>query len=442
MTVPADSPARRNGPLPQGLKSSPSVPNPDYPDLGFNPAPGDPDTVKALRRKLVDCAATLHEAHGVVTKLMDGSYWKGDAAVAFREQIEDGPLPKNLKNAASSIGKAAKHLDRWHEELGEFQRRAKRLNQAAKDARDVLEAEKGRAERAGDDPGLKEKGARHESAKKALERADGQVRDAQDELDRVLKKARDLAHEHEERANYRAGKIRDATNKLAPSEPGWFDKATDWVKENLPDILSALAGVVALVAVIFAAPLGITMVAALMLAASALSAGALGRRLWDPEVRASLMDGFTKGEFDADFWSNAVSVGADGLGMLPGLVAVVKGGREAADALRAGTQAVTLGQKMATVGIKTMEEARGVAALDNRLIARVVQGASNPAKAAKVVATGSGSLGVGTASFGLIDSAMDGDDTKVKDGSVAGIDGARLGLDSGGVLSLARHVFS
>ena len=66
-TLPPDSPARRNGPLPQGMKSSPEVPNPDYPDLGFNPVPGDTDTVKALRKKLVDCATTLHETHGVVT---------------------------------------------------------------------------------------------------------------------------------------------------------------------------------------------------------------------------------------------------------------------------------------------------------------------------------------------------------------------------------------
>ncbi|MEV0119587.1 putative T7SS-secreted protein [Streptomyces sp. NPDC050844] len=442
-TLPSNSPARRNGPLPQGMKSSPEVPNPDYPDLGFNPVPGHTDTVRALRRKLVDCATTLHETHGVVTRLMDGSYWKGDAAVAFREQIEDGPLPKNLKNAANSIGKAAKHLHRWHGELDDFQRRAKRLNQAAKDARVALEAEKGRAERAGDDPDLEEKGAaRHDDAKKALRRANGQVQDAQDELDRILRRARELANEHEERANYRAGKIRDATHRLAPNEPGLFDKATDWVKENLPDILSALAGVVALVAIVFSGPLGIAMVAALMLASSALSAGALGMRVSDPEVRASLMDGVTKREFDADFWSNAVSVGADGVGMVPGLVAVVKGGVKAVDTVRRSTQLMSLGQRMATVGTKTMDEARAIAAQDNRLIAHVVRGCSDPAKAAKAIASGSGALGVGTANFGLIDSAMDGDDTKVKDGAVAGIDGARLGLDSGGLLSLARHAFS
>jgi hypothetical protein len=48
---------------------------------------------------------------------------------------------------------------------------------------------------------------------------------------------------------------------------------------------------------------------------------------------------------------------------------------------------------------------------------------------------------VGTSSFGLYNKIVDADDDGVKDGTVAGIDGARLVLDSGGVYGLARHVF-
>ncbi|MFD6751090.1 hypothetical protein ACFWDC_39155, partial [Streptomyces anthocyanicus] len=112
----SDSAARHNGDLPQGLKSSPyepTIPNPNYPHLGFNPVPGSPDTVRALHKKLGNCAKVLEETHGLVTKLMEGSYWKGDAAVAFREQLDGGPLPLNLKNAAHSVRKAARQLDRW-----------------------------------------------------------------------------------------------------------------------------------------------------------------------------------------------------------------------------------------------------------------------------------------------------------------------------------------
>ncbi|MFA0840985.1 WXG100 family type VII secretion target [Streptomyces rochei] len=95
---------------PQGLKSAPRIPNPDYPHLGFNPVPGDTETVRSLRKKLSGCAKVLQDAYDTVTKLLDGSYWQGDAAVAFREQLDGGPLPLNLKNAAHSVRKAAKQL--------------------------------------------------------------------------------------------------------------------------------------------------------------------------------------------------------------------------------------------------------------------------------------------------------------------------------------------
>lgn len=45
-----------------------------YPDLGFDPAPGDCDTVKELRKKLGNCVTVLRDTRKVVTKLMDGSY--------------------------------------------------------------------------------------------------------------------------------------------------------------------------------------------------------------------------------------------------------------------------------------------------------------------------------------------------------------------------------
>ncbi|MGW5737430.1 MULTISPECIES: putative T7SS-secreted protein [Streptomyces] len=441
-TLPQDSQARLNGPLPQGLKSSPDIANPDYPDLGFNPVPGDCDTVKSLHEKLLDCAKVLQDTHGVVTKLMDGSYWQGDAAVAFREQIQDGPLPKNLGNAANSIRKAARHLARWHDELDGFRARAKRLNDDAKDARAALEAAKGRVESAAEDPNMKKKeGSRqHDDAHKALSRANGRVVDAQEALDRILARARGLAHEHEEKAGYRAGKIREATHKLAPHEPGLFDKAIDWVDENLPDILATVAGVIGLVAVIFAGPLGIAAMAALLLVSSALSAGALGLRLFqDPGMWASLKDGFTKGELDSDFWSNLVTVGGDVVGTVPGLGAVSLGARSAVNALRTGAESLTLAQKLASVGSHTMTEARAMANLSNPLVNCVVRSASDPEKAAQAVAVTSGVAGVGTAGFGLVNSAIDADDDGIKDGAVAGVDGTRLGFDVGGILSLARY---
>ncbi|MEU9784205.1 hypothetical protein AB0H92_25080 [Streptomyces phaeochromogenes] len=397
--------------------------------------------MSGLHKKLAGCAKVLEDTHDLVTKLMDGSYWKGDAAVAFREQLDGGPLPLNLKNAARSIRKAAKQLRLWEGELDDFQRRAKRLDEEAKDARAAVDTANGKATTAGDAPALDKKGTAHDDAQKALTRANTAVDEAEADLEKILGKARRLADEHERQAQHRAGKIRDATKKLAPHEPGWFDSAVDWLGDNAPDILSLVAGVVAVVAIIFAGPLGIALVAALMLAASALSVTALGLRLSDDETWESLKDGFTKGEFDADFWSNAVSVGADAMGALPGIGAVGKGAFSGIRAITRSTESLRPWQMANTLGTKTMDEARAVASLDNPLIARAVRGLSNPETAAKAVGATSGLVGVGTGGYGLYNKVMDADDDGIKDGAVAGIDGTRLILDNGGILGLARHVF-
>ncbi|MGC0331663.1 hypothetical protein RKD23_004653 [Streptomyces sp. SAI-170] len=400
----------------QDVKSTSSCPH-----LGFNPTPGDTDSVRTLHRKLFACAKVLQDTHDLVTRLLDGSYWKGDAAVAFREQLDGGPLPLNLKNAAHSVRKAARQLERWEGELDDFQRRAKGLEQEAEDARDAVDRAKGRAAKteAGDDSAVEE---------------------AEAALERIRHRARLLAKEHEDKARHRAGKIRDATKKLAPHEPGWFDEALDWLADNLPDILSFTAGVIGVVALLFAGPLGMAMVAALMLAGSALSATALTLRISDAETLESLMDGFTTGELDADFWSNFISVGADAVSALPGLGAVAKGVQMGARAAGHTTETLSLGQKLAVYGTKTMDEAKSVAGLENALIAGAVRGADNPTSAANAVSAASGIAGVGTAGFGLYNKATDAKDSKYKDGTVAGIDGTRLLLDSGGIWNLAQHL--
>ncbi|CAL9450993.1 putative T7SS-secreted protein [Streptomyces sp. enrichment culture] len=429
--------------LPQGLKSAPRMPNPDCPHLGFNPVPGDTETVRRLHKKLSGCAEALQDTHDVVTGLLDGSHWKGDAAVAFREQLDDGPLPLNLKNAAHSLRKAARQLSRWEGELDDFRRRAKQLEDDAREARAEVDRAEGRAARAEGHPDLEKEGSDREAARRALTRANNDVEEAQAELDKVIGRAKRLAEEHERRAQLRARKIRDATKKLAPQEPGWFDEALDWLGDNLPDILSFTAGLIAAAALLLAGPLGwsLVTVAALMLTTSTISLTAFFLRLSDPEVRMSLWDGVRKGELDADFWSNTVSAGADFVGALPGIGAVVKGGYTGFRAAMRSTTAIGLSDKAALVGAKTMDEARAVADLGNALVARAVRGTTNPETAAKVMQGTAGAVGVGTAGFGLYNKVVDSDDDGIKDGTVAGIDGTRLVLDSGAIYDLARHVF-
>ncbi|MCT9011805.1 hypothetical protein [Streptomyces rhizosphaerihabitans] len=424
---------------PQGLKSAPHVPNPDYPHLGFNPVPGSTETVSGLCKKLTGCAKVLEETRELVTKLMDGSYWKGDAAVAFREQLDGGPLPLNLKNAARSIRKAAGQLGRWEGELDDFQRRAKRLERDAKEAQAAVERAMGHATKAGDSPDLQGKGAGRDEAQKALTKANTAVDDAEDALRKIRSKARELADEHEHQAQHRADKIRDATKKLTPHEPGWFDSALDWLTENLPDILSTVGAVIGLVALFVVS--GGAAAAVLLLATAALSGTALAMRVFgDPTLRESLWDGFTKGEFDTDFWSNFVTVGGDALGVLPGVGAAGKGAAIAVRATGEAGEALTFIQRAARFGSETMEQAKSIADLDNAVLGFTIRGA-RAAHISRAVEVTSASIGVGTAGFGLVMTAVDADDDGIKDGSVASVDGARLGLDIGGVVSFARHVF-
>ncbi|MFJ8791206.1 hypothetical protein [Streptomyces sp. NPDC102462] len=368
-----------------------------------------------------------------MTQLLDGSHWKGDAAVAFREELRAGPLAVNLRNAAHSIRKAAGQLVRWEGELDDFQRRAGRLDADARDARDVLDKARGRASRA-----QRETVPGHDDAQKCLSDANAAVARAQADLDAVILRARRLAEEHEEKAHRRATKIQTATKKLAPAKPGPAETTLNWLTDNLPDLLSFTAGVIGVVALFVMS--GGTLAAVLLLAAAVLSAGALTMRLSDPKVRASLADGF-HGELDSDFWSNLVSVGGDIFGALPGIGAMGAGIRETVTSVRASGEVLPLGQRLALVGTKTMSEARAISGLENPVLDLVVRGARDPVKAGRVVEISSASLGVATAGYGLLSGGVEALDSDVLQAGGTGIDGVRSVLDFGGIIDLAGHVF-
>ncbi|MEU2424472.1 hypothetical protein ABZ619_26225 [Streptomyces sp. NPDC007851] len=401
------------------------------PHLGFDPAPGSTDLVRDMRRKLSECAKEMEKARSKVTKLMDGSYWEGDAAVAFREQLEGGPLPLNLKNGAHSVRKAARQLELWGGELEEFQRRARKLDGEAKEAREALRRARRHADAAG---GTQQGGST----------AHREVTAAQGDLEDVLRRARALAGEHEDTARERARHIGEATHKLAPHEPGAWDRFTDWLGDNLPDVLSACAAVLGVIAL-----LGLTAVAPwmLFLAAGVLSATAFGLRVSDPEVLSSLTDGFTRGELDIDFWGNLLGTAGDLLGLLPGLGAVTKGVMKAPELLSATARAVggadevlTLGQRIARAGTTAGTSVRTVG-FSIRAEAAAAEGAVSVlshsrvfgGRLAPIVEKVDGPatvLGAGTAVYGVASSAVDALDNDAAKTVTSLLDGPRtLGVD-------------
>ncbi|MFK8848033.1 hypothetical protein [Streptomyces sp. Ac-502] len=410
-----------------------------YPNLGFNPAPGDIAAVSDLKAKLTSLAETLAQAHRLVQQLQSGSSWEGDAAVAFREEL-DGVLPDNLTKAHTSLLKAADALDDWSRALLGYQGDAKKLDTEAKAAHDKLDMAKELEENASNNPDLKlahqtfddaaslqNAQARLDKATTALNDARGSVTDAQDLLSSIKRRAHDLESEHASTARGKASSIRDATDKLAPKEPGWFAKAMDWLDDNLTDVLGTVAAIAGLLALILSGPIGV----AFLLVAATASAATLASRLSDPAVRASLKDGFTKGEFDADFWSNAVGVAGDTLGMVPGVGAVARGINGAVRSAGAATEALPLTDHLASAGSKTWLAANRIAGAENPLTTWMVRGAANPERAGRMIDLGIAGAGAATGTYGTAKDLIDALDDDTANNVGTGMDGARAGSFDG-----------
>ncbi|CAL9403696.1 hypothetical protein SUDANB6_01509 [Streptomyces sp. enrichment culture] len=387
-----------------------------YPHLGFNPAPGSVSAVSDLTAKLRRSAQTIADAHRMIENLRSGSSWEGDAAVAFREQL-DGALPTNLKNAHTSITRAAAALADWQKALDGYQDRARTLDGQAKEAKGRIEAAEGREKAASgnpdlklagrtftDDAALKDAQARLDKATEELNKAREAVNDARTAYDDVIKRARELEEDHSTDARGKARVLRDSTEKLAPEEPNWFEKSMDWVDENLTDVLGAVAAIAGLAALFFAVPVG----PALLLVAAAASAATMISRLSDPKVWASLKDGFTKGEFDADFWNNSVGLAGDALGVVPGVGAVARGINGAARSASASGEVLSLGQKLSSAGSKTWLAAERLASGGpSPLSSWLVKGTSNPAHYGHLLDKGVASAGVLTGTYGVAKNAWE-----------------------------------
>ncbi|MFE9607821.1 hypothetical protein [Streptomyces sp. NPDC006012] len=265
---------------------------------------------------------------------------------------------------------------------------------------------------------------------------------AQHDLDDVLRRARSLAEEHERAARHRAKMIRESTGKLAPDEPGAWDTFTGWVDDNLEDILSGCAAVLGVIALFALGPIA---GAILLVAAAVLSGAALYLRLSDPVVRASLWEGVTEGELDADFWSNALGVTGDLLGVAPGLGAVAKGGLAAPAALRAAAEAtegtLSIGQRISVIGTSVEEEATAISNVPGLLEKFRVFGAQTDTILPKVEKTATW-LGAATSATGLAGSvydALDSDEVKV---TTSVLDGARTaGIDLTGTAGVIKYLF-
>ncbi|APU43090.1 hypothetical protein [Streptomyces sp. TN58] len=264
--------------------------------LGFDPAPGNPATVLALTRKLGASAKSLGEASRVVTDLVShSSSWQGEAATAFRASLSKD-LPRYLASAHTSLAEAARRLTGWHDTLVTH----------------------------------RELSARYEAQAAAAK--------TEEALADVRRLARELASEHAAAARRVSATLNAATDKLAPKEPGLLSSIWHKITEDPADALSnasAILGAIGAGVALFFPPAGL----AIMLVGSGLSLAALAMHVSDAKFRKSLTDGFTKGQFDADFWKSSVTLLGDTAGSVPGVAAIASGAKAGTAAARAAMAA-------------------------------------------------------------------------------------------------------
>ncbi|MEU0744209.1 putative T7SS-secreted protein [Streptomyces sp. NPDC006134] len=320
-----------------------------YPNLGWNPVPGIPSEVNALKQKVASAATALRSCHTQLDKLIgESSYWEGDAAKAFREAI-DGELPTYIKNAARSLEKAAAQLANWDGHLTSNRDLAQKYDDVAAEKKSAIATAKERHARAEKHPDLGLAGqqfptqeeadaatARLRAAERSLNEATLALNKANGEYEDVIAKARELETTHADHAETVAKSLDDATDKLAPKEPGWLSKAVDAIWDGIKatgefllehaGTIGAIAGLLAL----FPTPLA-PLFAGIALVASGAS---MAKNFADPEFRDAFLPWGDKFGWNMDTFSAYASFGCDALGMIPGGKALGMAGREIADGLR------------------------------------------------------------------------------------------------------------
>lgn len=239
-----------------------------YPNLGFDPAPGDPDAVAHLAQQL----ASARDSIATTTTLFLGvgnstdEVWKGEAGNAFRNHV-DGGLGRDLGYAQHCLDDATNVLSQWHDTLTGFQDTAASLDRHAAAVRTEL----------------------------AQATTPAAQENRRSELDAVLSSARQLEAECGRLARQAAQELDSAAQHVAPTSPhhGVWDRISeiargiDKHRNGFHETLASVAGFGSLLAAFTPPPvdalaLGVSLVAGI---------GTLGLDLTDPHLRHELRHG-------------------------------------------------------------------------------------------------------------------------------------------------------
>lgn len=232
-----------------------------YPNLPYDPCPGDLDGYQTLKDYAGKSARYVEEAAKVLA-MAQSPEWVGKTADAFRDHLHADVLPL-VDTAASSIGKAAAALSAWYTTLQGLQHQAARLNQlAAPYAAELAAANRSLPFSAQVTTGkpafelalpLPTLTAAQKTAKSNAEAAAGS-------LNGIYRQVNNLHQEYLAAVSRCAGQL-DAAGNMAPKPPGFWDDIGHWFEHTWDDtiedpkfwrFLSEVANVVSTVAAILA----------------------------------------------------------------------------------------------------------------------------------------------------------------------------------------------
>ena len=360
-----------------------------YPHLGFNPAPGMPADVEALENAITKATSSMQESGQLLDQMrsVDSGVWVGDAADAFRANFND-KLMTDLQHAQQSLTDAAGTIQNWYKDLVGFKQTAQNLDQEAAAAREALQNAKAQLAQAKSNPNLNlvnevfTNPQALQQAQSALDQAESAVNDAnaaeqqaQEELNSILQRARQLQQEVDSAARNYASQLENATKGLAPHKPGWFSSMLHdigsalsavghWIEQHaaaIHSILSTISAIAGLIALCTPPPIDVVAGAVALVA----GAGAFAMDLANPKTRDAI-GGLLSGHFTMANMKAAAGTGLDLLSAIPGgalFKVATKGAQFTEDAAKVADKIPTLVDKLpqlASDGTKVEEAFAGL----------------------------------------------------------------------------------
>ncbi|MET0450106.1 MAG: putative T7SS-secreted protein [Aeromicrobium sp.] len=217
----------------------------EYPTLGFDPAPGEAERIAQAARSTSGALEAMNEIANVLRGADDGE-WRGEAAVRFREMMDDDLRPK-IDDAVSAFETAYGALDSWSSTVDLNQASARYYERMAAAAQERHDQAVANLAGVPDAPGPNDPPPENKAEADEIDRNNADAKkyatardDARDDVAKWTGKARTLQHEHQEEAGRIRGLFADAID-IAPNEPNFLQQGVDWVGGKLDELGDVLA---------------------------------------------------------------------------------------------------------------------------------------------------------------------------------------------------------